>query len=650
MVEMHKVIFQPSGRRGEVEDGKTIREAAQELGVDIESVCGGKLTCGKCKVQIHEGFFEKFGIESSMKHTSPLLEQEKKKLTKEEIESGYRLSCNTTIHGDLLVFVPEESRGGGQIVRKTAADIKIRLDPVIKKYYLELNPPTLEDPVGDLERLMAGLSDIHNLKNLTIDYMVLKRLPDVLREGEWKVTVDVRYDKEIVNIRPGYHEQRVGLAIDVGTTTVVGYLTDLDTGKVLAVDSMMNPQVPYGEDVMARITYAMTHEDGLKKMNEAIKKGLNKIIQNVTKEVGLTPEDILELVLVGNTCMHHIFLDINPEYVGLAPFPPATHHSVDVKARDMGLKAAPGAYAHVLPNEAGFVGADNMGVVVATEPHKKDILQLIIDIGTNGEIVLGNKEKLFSTSCATGPAFEGAQIKFGMRAAPGAIERVRIDPETLEPKYKVIGKADWHTHIEKIDARGICGSGIIEVIAEMFKAGIIKKNGTFNMDLQEKTKRIRKNEKGEPEYVLAWKEETSINKDITVTLGDVRAMQLAKAALYTGSKILMKRYGVNEVDRVLLAGAFGSYIDKEASMVIGMFPDCDLKKVKAIGNAAGDGARIALLNKQKRKEADKIARRIRYIELTVDPDFQTEFMMAMHFPHMKDKFPHIQDILDKIPR
>lgn len=648
MSKKHKVIFQPSGSRGDIGGGKTIREAAQELGVDIESICGGKLTCGKCKVQIHEGFFEKYGIESSMGNLSPITEDEKEHLRKEEIESGYRLSCNTRIHGDVLVFVPEESRGGEQIVRKAAADIKVEINPTIRKYYVELERPTLEDPGGDLERLLAGLKTAHNLNGLTIDYMVLKDLPEILREGDWKVTVVVWQGKEIIKVSPGYHERRIGIAIDIGTTTVVGYLTDLETGKVISVDSMMNPQVPYGEDVMARITYAMTHEDGLMKMHKAIIDGLNRIIENVTAEAGLTPEDILELVVVGNTCMHHIFLNINPESVGLSPFPPAVHHSVDLKARDIGLRAAPGAYVHVLPIEAGFVGADNMGVVLAVEPEKKDKIMLIIDIGTNGEIVLGNRKKLLSTSCATGPAFEGAQIKYGMRAAPGAIERVKIDPETYEVKYKVIGKVDWHTKLQRVNARGICGSGIIEAIAEMFKAGIIRKNGTFNMDLQ--TDRIRIGENGEPEFVLAWKEETAIGKDITVTLSDVRAMQLAKGALYTGCKILMKRYGVEEVDKVLLAGAFGSYIDKEASMVIGMFPDCDLKKVKAIGNAAGDGARIALLNRKKREEANVTARKIQYIELTVDPDFQTEFMRAMHFPHMKDEFPHIKEILDKIPR
>ncbi|MEE8359016.1 MAG: ASKHA domain-containing protein [Candidatus Hydrothermarchaeales archaeon] len=646
----YKVIFQPSGRRGEIEEGKTLQQASQELGVEIESICGGKKTCGKCKVQIQEGFFEKFGIDSKMENLSKLTEEEKNRLKPKEIRSDYRLSCAAEINGDVLVFVPEETRGGGQVIRKDATDLQIEIDPAIKKYYVEMDKATLKDSEADLERLLKELERTHKLKDLVIDYKILAGLSSVIREGDWKVTVSVWQGKEIIRVEPGLKDEKFGIAIDIGTTTVAGYLTDLRSGEVVAVDSMMNPQVRFGEDVMARITYAMTHDKGLEKMNKTIIEGLNKIVKNVTKKAGITPEDILELVVVGNTCMHHIFLKFNPEFVGLSPFPPTLHHSIDVKARDLGLNASKGANCHVLPIEAGFVGADNMGVILAVEPEKSEKISLVIDIGTNGEIVLGNKKRLLSTSCATGPAFEGAQIKYGMRAAPGAIERVRIDPKSYEVKFKVIGKEDWHTAYknEDLNARGICGSGIIEAISEMFKTGIIKKNGNFNTEI--KHPRLRKDDGGQTEFVLAWKDETSIGKDISVTLGDVRAMQLGKGALYTGCKTLMKRYGVKEVDRVILAGAFGSYIDKEAAMTIGMFPDCDLKKVNAVGNAAGDGARIALLNRRKREEADALATKIEYIELTVDPDFQMEFMKAMHIPHMKDEFPHIQEVLDKTAR
>jgi uncharacterized 2Fe-2S/4Fe-4S cluster protein (DUF4445 family) len=645
----YKVIFQPSGSRGAIKEGTTILEAARDLGVGVESICGGKQTCGKCKIIVQEGFFEKFGINSKIENLSPVTTEEKRKLKSKELSGNYRLACSSKVKGDVLVFVPEESRSGGQIVRKAAGEVKVDIDPPIAKYYVEIVKPTLEDSTPDLERLQEGLKKDHGLKKLEIDFMTLRELPDVLRKAEWKVTVSLWKGKEIIKVEPGVNDIMIGLAIDIGTTTVVGYLTDLRTGEVLSVDSMMNPQVMFGEDVMARITYAMSHKEGLRKMNESIINGLNKIIKNATKKVGLKPDDVLELVLVGNTAMHHIFLGINPEPVGLSPFPPTAQRSIDVKARDMGLIAAKGANVHTLPIEAGFVGADNMGVVLAVEPHKSKEILLIIDIGTNGEIVLGNRDRLLSTSCATGPAFEGAQIKFGMRAAPGAIERIKIDPKTLEVRFKVIGNDSWHTESEGMaEAKGICGSGIIEAISEMFRAGITKKNGTFNSE--SKTPRLRKNEKGQFEFVIAWKHETSIGKDISVTLSDVRAMQLAKGALYTGCKTLMKRMGIDEVDKVILAGAFGSYIDREAAMVIGMFPDCDLKKVVAVGNAAGDGARIALLNQGIRKEANKVAKKITYIELTVDPDFQKEFMQAMYFPHMKDTFKNVNHILEKIPR
>jgi uncharacterized 2Fe-2S/4Fe-4S cluster protein (DUF4445 family) len=343
--------------------------------------------------------------------------------------------------------------------------------------------------------------------------------------------------------------------------------------------------------------------------------------------------------------MHHIFLGLNPEYIGRSPFIPAVQSSLDIKSRDLGLRINPAAYIHVLPIEAGFVGADNVGVLIAEEPYNQDEKVLIIDIGTNGELLMGNRNKVCSTSCATGPAFEGAQIKFGLRAAPGAIETVEIDPKTREPRYKVIGKADWHTHIQKVDAKGLCGSAIIQVVAEMFKAGIVDKSGRFVMDLG--TNRVRKDADGKPEYVLAWASETSIGQDITITQGDVRALQLAKGALYTGAKLMMKRLGITTLDRVILAGAFGSHIDREASMTLGMFPDCPIDKVYAVGNAAGDGSRMALLNRDKRREANERARWVEFVEIATDPAFEKEFMQAMHIPHMKDKFPNLKELLAK---
>lgn len=653
MPNKYKVIFQPAGRRGEIEEGRTILEAAQMLGVDLEALCGNKKVCGKCKVRIEEGYFEKDNIESGMKHILPLTPTEDElKHIKPEDGPGIRLACACEIHGDLKIFVPERSRAGKQVVRKAAKELSIALDPAVKKYTLSFKPPTLHDmTTGDYERVISELEKQYGLKGLQFDYMALKRLQPALREGNWMATFTVWMDKEIIKVEPGSVDVCYGLAVDIGTTTCVGYLCDLTTGKVINTESMMNPQVPYGEDVMSRITYAMTNPEGLETMQKAIIAGLNEIIEKVVSEIqhekcpkpGCTIDD---LTIVFNTAMHHIFLGFNPEYIGKSPFIPAVQQSMNIKARDLGIKINPAAYIHVLPIEAGFVGADNVGVLIAQEQYNQDDMVLVIDVGTNGELLLGNKNRVCSTSCATGPAFEGAQIKFGMRAAPGAIEKVKIDPETKEPQYKVIGKADWHNQIEgKINAKGICGSGIIDVIAEMYKAGIIDKTGKFVMNLG--TNRVRLDNDGKPEYVLAWAEETSINTDITVTQADVRALQLAKGALYTGAKLMMKKMGVTNLDRVELAGAFGSHIDRESSLVLGMFPDVPIDKVLVVGNAAGDGARMALLNKGKRKEADERARWVEFLEIATDPSFEKEFMQAMHIPHMKDKFPNLKKHLEE---
>ncbi|MCL5961678.1 MAG: ASKHA domain-containing protein [Chloroflexi bacterium] len=649
MVEC-KVIFQPSGRRGLIEQGKTLLEAARELGVEIETVCGEKHTCGKCKVRIEEGFFQRHGIESGMGHLSPVTQDELKFIKEADRANNTRLACQTRVQGDVLVFVPEISRRTKQIVRKAATERAITLAPAVKKYYVELPKPSLVDSLGDFERLSNALTSTYELTGLEIDYAALKGLPAALRNGDWKVTASIWQNRRIIAIEPGFVEDTHGLAVDIGTTTVVGFLTEMRSGKVLATESMMNPQVAYGEDVMSRITYAMSQEDGLEKMHAAIVEGLNTIARRAAAQAGIRPEDILEMVVVGNTVMHHIFLNIDPRNVGMSPFTPARNSSIDVRASDLGLKINPSANVHVLPNEAGFVGADNVGVLLAEEPYNQDEAVLIIDIGTNGELVLGNRHKMISCSCATGPALEGAHINFGMRAAPGAIERIKIDPHSLDVQFKVIGKAEWHTSYPagEVGAKGICGSGIIDAVAEMFKAGVLQRNGAFAKNLD--SPRLTKSADGRPQFVIARAEETSIGQDITVSLKDVRAVQLAKGALYCGAKILLRRFGVSHPDRVILAGAFGSYIDREQAMVLGLFPDCDLNRVYSVGNAAGDGARIALLNAAKRAEADEVARRVEYVELATEPDFSREFTDAMYFPHQKDEFKHIAEVLEAIPR
>lgn len=1133
------VIFQPSGSRGYIEFGKTIKEASVALGVDLEGVCGEHAVCGTCKVRIEEGDFEKYDIKSSSDHVSPMGFTERKVFNLQQEQAGYRLACQTEIQGDIVVFVPEESRMGKQVVRKDATDRPMKVNPAVRKYHVELQKASLHDSLGDWERLKTKLKEEHHLDDLTIDMQALMDLQNMIRDGDWKVTVSLWQGREIIKIEPGHVETCYGLAVDVGTSTLAGYLCDLTDGRVVTTASMMNPQVVYGEDVMSRISYTMTNEKGLEVLNKAIIDGLNGIVEDVTSQADIKRRDIVDMSIVGNTCMHHIYLGVDPRYIGRAPFPPALHHSLDIKARefgfrvppeqetmdmgtappcqvgcpagvngqdflylmaqgnyqtalevvrlampfagicgrvcthpcegvcergqvdeplsipflhrfladqefeawkgrvspvevgregkvaiigsgpsglacaydlvrngyavtvfeaapekggmlrygipeyrlpreildneiglieelgvgirinspvastdnllsrgfnavfaatgawqsqqldvsgedadgvtyaieflnnvnsgekmqvgeqvavigagsvaidaarvslrlgarevhlvclesrdltcaermpaqdleieeaeeegvivhpslgvgkilaeggkvtglettscvsvfddegrfapkfsddpapvipadtiivaigqkpkeifdglkkapsgtiqvdpdtletnvegvfaggdvvtgpanvidavaagkqaaisielflegkdlkkgrpaplkgieevpkegvaaearkampmvspekrtefvevalgfdeetavseskrclncgiyaqkqaigtaesrDLGIKISPGAYVHVLPIEAGFVGADNVGVLIAEEPYNQDSLELVIDIGTNGELILGNKERLISSSCATGPAFEGAEIKFGMRAAPGAIERIEIDPETKEPRFKVIGHDVWNTESEEVRAKGICGSGIIDGIAQLFLAGIIDKTGRFNKEIR--NPRLQQDGK-KFQYVIAWADEGSIGQDVVIHQDDVRGIQLGKAAMYTGAKIMMRTLGIQKLNKVILAGAFGSYIDKKSATVLGMFPDCPQDKIFSVGNAAGDGARMALLDVDKRREADEYSGQVNYKELTVEKDFQKLFLDAVGLPHKNDPFYGLEGVI-----
>ena len=638
------VIFQPSGRRGQVEKGRNLKEASVSLGVDIEGLCGEQGVCGKCKVRVEKGFFEKYGVESRLESLTPLTDTERDSLTASECEQGFRLACLAGVLGDVVVFVPEESRLGKQVVRKAGREINIPLDPAVKKYFVELPKATLEDPLGDWERVQAGLQEIHGIECTTIDYRALAQLQNTLREGEWKATFTVWMGKEVIRIQSGEAEKIYGVAVDVGSTTVAAYLCDLSTGELIKTSSMMNPQVAYGEDVMSRISYTLTDPEGLGQLHRTIIEGLNGLLEDLAGQAGIQAEEIVDLVIVGNTCMHHLLLGIDPRYIGKAPFPPALHHSLDIKARDLGLGICPGAYLHALPIEAGFVGADNVGVLIAETPYNEEKVKLIIDIGTNGELILGNRQKLVSSSCATGPAFEGAEIKYGMRAAPGAIEKIVIDRQSKEVRFKIIDRESWSDETENTGAKGMCGSAIIDVLPQLFLAGVIDRTGRFAKDLE--TPRYRVVEEG-PEFVIAWARETSIGQDIVITQDDVRAIQLAKGAMYAGAKIMMRTFGVEEVDEVILAGAFGSYIDKESAALLGLFPDCPIENIRSVGNAAGDGARMALLNINKRSEANEWARRVEYLELTLEEDFEKGFAQAMWLPHMKDKFPSLEHLLPR---
>jgi uncharacterized 2Fe-2S/4Fe-4S cluster protein (DUF4445 family) len=663
MTPKHNIILQPSGRRGQVDEGQSIRSAARDLGVEIESICAENATCGKCMVLIEEGRFEKYNLDSKRSHVSPVsadeaayFERRPKLLKDKGWEVGQvRLSCQCKIQGDVLINVPEESRGNKQIVRKSASNRAIEVKPAIRKYLVSMSPPNLERPIADWERLARGLETSMGLVrrgeenlprwyNFDIDYQCLRTLSSTLRGAKWNVTVSVWKDREVIAIDPGYVENSYGAAVDIGSTTVALYLCNLRTGEMLAAQSDMNPQIVYGEDVMSRIQYAIEHPDGLEKLHKAIISTLNKLLKQAASEAFVKTDEILEMVLVGNSTMHHVLLNLHPKDLGLAPFVPTIHKSMDIKARELGLQINPSGNIHVLPTIASFVGADTSAMIVAEEPHKQDENWLLIDVGTNAELILGNRKRLVCTSTPTGPALEGAHVEYGMRAAPGAMERVSIDEKTLEPRYKVIGVDGWNTdHAEfKGKVKGICGSAIIDAVAELFRAGIVDSRGKFRKDLD--SKRIRQGESGW-EYVIAWADETSIGRDIPMTQQDVRQIQLAKAALFTAARTLLKRSNLQDPDKVILAGGFGSYIDKEKAMLIGLIPDCDLENVYAVGNAAGDGARIALLNLEKRDEIDAVTRKVERFELPTDPEFQNQFMLATSFPHMSEPFDHIAHLI-----
>ncbi len=667
--------------------GANLLEVARSLGVEIESICNGRQTCGKCQVTVETGHFPKHGITSATGHLSAADGREAHYFEKHPPLPGRRLACACEVHGDLMIFVPEESQARKQVVRKAASERAIEVDPAIRLYYVEVAElPSLEHQLGDWDRIAAELEAGFGLKNVRLDPVLLGGLQEAVRKGNWKLTVTVWQGREAVRLQPGYSEEAYGLAVDIGTTSVAMHLCDLRTGEVLSTVSRMNPQVAYGEDLMSRVSYCDDNGPaGLKTLHNAIVGALNELAAQAAAEAGIATDAITDIVLVGNSTMHHILLNTSPHELGQSPFAPAISDAVDIKARDLGLKLARGAQAHILPLEAGHVGADNVAVILAEEPDKapEDEVWLIVDVGTNGEILLGNRHELYSASSPTGPAFEGAQIRHGMRAAPGAIERVRIDPQTLEVRFRVIGREAWSDawdaetrggadaetrrggedtqyavrntqYVSRnpqskirnpqsaILAAGICGSGIIEAVAELFVAGVLTPDGRFASEIVSS----RLSWQGaKAEFVLAWSHETSTGRPIVITSDDVRNIQLGKAALYSGAKLLMERMGVARVDRVLLAGAFGSYIDPRHAMVIGMIPDCELDRVATAGNSAGDGARIALLNVHEREEARRLARWTNYIGIALEPRFQEAFVEAMPLPHASEAFPHLADVL-----
>jgi uncharacterized 2Fe-2S/4Fe-4S cluster protein (DUF4445 family) len=648
---MVKVVFTPSGRRGSFPVNTPLLHAARVLGVDIDSVCGGRGLCGRCQIICAEGSFAKHQIDSNSSHLSPVCATEiKYGERKTPLANGRRLSCHTLLLDDVVIDVPPESQVHRQIVRKDAEYRDISLDPATRLYYVQVDEADMHVPKGDLQRLIEALEQAWELPNLVCDNTLLKALQPALAKGKRGITVAVYKNRHIIALWPGFRDKAYGVAVDVGSTTIAAHLCDLSSGAVMASASLMNPQIRFGEDLMSRVSYVMMHPEGADEMTLVIREALNSLFVEVAVEIGVTVEDILEITLVANPIMHHILLGISPVELGGAPFALTTDAAVEVPAADLDLNINGGGRIYILPCIAGHVGADTAGMILSEEPQEQDQMTLLVDVGTNAEIVLGNRQRLLACSSPTGPAFEGAQISCGQRAATGAIERVRINPETLEPRFKVIGSDLWSDEdgfaeaIVTLGVTGICGSGIIEVVAEMYLAGIVTVDGIVDGDLASRTSRIIQNDRTWS-YVLHSPENDE--SQILVTQNDIRQIQLAKAALYAGVKLLMDHIGTDRVERIRLAGAFGSHINVQHAMVLGLIPDCVLGEVSSAGNAAGTGARIALLNSQSRDVIETLVKNIEKIETALEPKFQDYFVDAMAFPNKTDPFPNLFSVVTR---
>ncbi len=650
-----QVTFTPSGRRGSFPDGTSVLDAARVLGVDLDSVCGGRGICGRCQVVLGS----RPGIEARPDRLSEPGPTETDYQGRRPLVAGHRLGCAAQILDDVVIDVPPDSQVHRQVIRKRAGVSALPVDPVIRLHYVEVAEPDLASPTGDLERLIRALADQWDLQGLRIAPVVLPELQQALREGHWAVTVAVRHESDLIAIWPGFRDLALGVAFDVGSTTIAGHLCDLMTGAVLASVGRMNPQIGFGEDLMSRVSYVMMNEGGASQLTKVVRQAIDDLVGELVADADMERADVLELALVGNPIMHHLVLGLDPRELGTAPFALVTTSALSTPATDLGIDVSPGAMVYTLPCIAGHVGADAAGAVLSEGPHRQDRLQLLVDVGTNAELVLGNKDRLLAASSPTGPAFEGAQISSGQRAAPGAIERVRIDRSSLEPRFSVIGEEKWSDEegFDYASVTGICGSGIIEAIAELFLAGVIDGDGVITPPNPGSVAPIstpgsisaREND-GRTERVVSSERTFSYvlcsEPRVEVTQADVRAVQLAKAALHAGAKLLMDHYGVDSVAEIRLAGAFGSHIDPKYAMILGLIPDCDLDQVSAAGNAAGVGAMIALLSAVARTEIEEVATRIEKVETAVEPRFQEHFVAALAIPHKTDPYPKLSTVVD----
>ncbi len=635
----------PSGLRGQVPVGTTVLQAAQRLGVDLESICGGQGKCRKCQVLPQEGEFSKHGISSRADHLSELTQTELLHQSKKRLKGGRRLGCNARILGDLVVDVPEESQQHKQHIAKAVTAYDIQVQPALHLFTVTLPEPDMHAPMSDKRRLQQALVSEHELPVMDCEMSQLRLLQPALEKAGRQVTVAVYQFQQIIAVWPGEKKEVYGLAVDLGSTTIAAQLCNLITGEVVATADTMNPQIRFGEDLMSRVSYVMMNQGGDVAMTQVVREAFNQLAKRAAKSAGIQVEDILDMTVVANPIMHHLFLGIDPTPLGGAPFTLATDQTQVMRAAELDIHLHREARICTLPCIAGHIGADTAGVILSERPDLAEEYVLLVDVGTNAEIVLGNRNRLMAASSPTGPAFEGAQISSGQRAAPGAIERVRIDPETLEPSFRVIGCETWSNDPEfaeksaKVGVSGICGSGIIEVIAEMYLSRVIDRDGVIGPVEGKPGARIVQDGRTWS-YVLHAGE-----RSIRITQNDVRAIQLGKAALHAGTRLLIDRMGIEKVDRIGFAGAFGSHIDVKYAMVLGLIPDCNLEKVGSVGNAAGTGARIALLNFPSRLEIGEILPKVEKVETAIEPKFQEYFIEAMAIPHKTDPYEELAKVV-----
>lgn len=638
MSEDHIVRFEPSGATSGSADENSILDLADRENVGIESLCGGEGLCGTCKVIVDKG----------NERLTPPTDADELLLSEDQLDRGYRLACRAKVRsspasGNIEISVPSVSQVTGGIVLTEGTELEIDLEPAVRHYHLTLDEPSLDDTIADRERLLTGISDNYDIEPDAIDFRVLQELPNALRageaQGELEVTATVYDGNEVIDVHPGLSERQYGLAVDLGTTTIATYLLDLRTGELEAVSSRLNPQSEYGGDIMTRIRYCRNHDSGAEDLQASILRGINECIEEVAGQAGIDPGQIYESVFVGNTAMHHLFLGIEPSYVAGSPYVAANHEPVAVKARELGIEVNAAGYLYWLPISGGWVGPDKMSVLLVSGHYREDEMTVCIDIGTNGEISVGNRDALWTTSAPAGPALEGAEITHGLRAQEGAIEHVSIDRSTLEPDCEIIGQ---HRPM------GICGSGVIDAIAQLFVAGAIDRRGQFREEVQSHD-RVRRNAEEVREFVLVREEDNDIEEDIVLTQKDIREIQMAKAAIQAGTLVLMDELDVTGVERVVLAGGFGNYIDPQSARMIGLYPDTSIENVESLGNAAGIGAQLALLDRGAREEARRIVERATYYEIAGTEAFRDAFLASMYLPHRDlSRYPRVRAQLESV--